>query len=591
MYKKFAEAKAASRKKKPAREMAGGCLSLFGMPFLLAGLALSVFYFSGYLKWWEARSWVEVPCVIDSTELKESRGDDSTTYSVKASYHYDFQGRTHQGERVSFGMGSDNVGNFQRTAYRELSRHQGGGPFRCYVDPENPENSVLYRGLRWEMQAFRAIFTLTFPAGGAGLVAGGIIGGRALKRDEALKQSHPQEPWKWRAAWNGPGIPEQASGVGSSCDLYTLWAALVIFPLIAATAASGAFATDKRAWLLGIFVLIWCLPAWFTLRRFRKRRVMGTALLEMKELPAWPGGRLAGHVLLQRPLPVYGDTELVVTCEKVTTRSTGDGTSTHREQVWQGRESVPRDRVTRDLSGYRLPVDILLPADAPVTGETGDSGEKHEWSLKLRLPASKLAASFEVPVFDTGKSPEPVVRDGMPSVREAAAQDLPERLAARKIRAEFAADGRPVSIHCPPARNLGMLGFLIFFNLIWTGAAVLLVVKDAPLLFRVVWIASAAGIWWAIIYQLIHSRTVSFGDSEIVVANRLGPWTRTARLQKSEITGFSHGSSSSSGNTSFYRVRMEDVYNRKMTLVDNITEATTAEEMTRRIEAWKLAAK
>ncbi len=570
-----------------SKEMSGGCLSLFGMPFLLAGLFVTGLYFSGFRNWWDARSWAEVPCQIDSVELKESRGDDSTSYRVEAIYHYDFNGRTYQGERVTFDFGFDNVGDFHQRLHQELSSHRKSGrPFRCFVDAAHPESAVLYRGLRWQMQAFLAIFALTFPAVGAGLVVAGLIGGRAAKCDAALKQSHPQEPWKWKQAWAGAAIPEQSATLGSAGDLYTLWSALVIFPLIFATAASGAFSTDRTVWFLGIFAVLWCVSVGFTLRRWRKRRVTGKAMLELTEMPAWPGGLLTGHVVLEKPLPVYGDPELVLTCEKVTTVRTGKETSTNREQVWQRMESVSRDRVARDVSGYRVPVGIVIPADAPVTGGDDGVGEKHEWTLRLKLPSPKVSAVFNVPVFDTGKEPAAQATQTTPTMRDSASQDLPERLAARKIRVEFASDGTPVSIDCPPARNLGMIVSLIFFNLLWTGAAVLLVVKDAPLMFRVIWIGSAAGIWWAVIYQLIHSRRATFDASEVVIANKLGFWKRMARRQKSEIAGFSYGSSSSSGNTKFYRVRMEDVYNRKMTLADNITDSATAEELTRRMELW-----
>ncbi len=380
--------------------MAGGCLSLFGLPFLLAGLTLTMIYFSGFLDWWDARSWVEVPCQIDSAELKESRGSDSTTYSAKATYHYDFNGRSYQSDRVGLDKGGDNVGDFQSRTHRELSSHrESGQAFRCFVDPDEPENAVLYRGLRWEMQAFMAIFALTFPVVGAALVVGGIVGGRAEKREAVLKARYPQEPWKWKGMWAGSEIPEQAGRLGSAFDLYTLWAALVIFPLIWATAASGAFATDKKAWLLGIFFVLWCVPAGFTLKRIRKRRVMGSTVLELAEMPAWPGGKLAGNIVLERPLAVLENPELVLTCEKLTTQSSGDGNSTTREQVWQGTQQVPRDGVMRGDSGYRVPVAMAIPADAPVTGEAAQSHVRHEWSLRLILPSSKLGAVFAVPVF------------------------------------------------------------------------------------------------------------------------------------------------------------------------------------------------
>jgi hypothetical protein len=578
------------RRQGSGNELAGGCLSLFGLPFLLAGLVMTVIYFSGFLTWWDARSWAEVPCQIDSAELEESHGSDSTTYRVEATFHYDFNGRSYQSDQVSLGKGGDNVGDFHHRAHRELSSHlESGRAFRCFVDPDAPENAVLYRRLRWEMQAFMAIFALTFPAVGVGLVVGGIIGGRATKRQAVLTAAHPQEPWKWKESWAGAAIPEQAGRLGSAFDLYTLWSALVIFPLIGAAAVSGAFGTDKWAWVLGIFGVIWCVPAGFTLKRIRKRRVVGKTELVLSEMPAWPGGRLAGNIVLERPVPALDNPELVLTCEKLTTRSTGDGSSTTREQVWQGTQTVPRDGVTRGDSGYRVPLGISIPPDAPVTGATeatAQSHVRHEWTLRLRLPSSKVAAMFDVPVFATGQAPVALAAQTTPTVRDRNSHDLPQLLAARKIVVEFATDGTPVSIVCPPARNLGMLVFLFLFNLVWTGAAVLLVVKDAPLMFRVIWIGSAAGIWVTIIYQLIHGRRVTVSASEIVVANSLGPWTRTARRQRSEIAGFSHGSGGSSGNTTFYRVQMEDVFGKTMTLVDNITEVGTAQELVRRMETW-----
>jgi hypothetical protein len=73
---------------------------------------------------------------------------------------------------VSIHRGSDNIGSFQRRAFEELTRCRASGrPFRCYVDPQNPANAVLYRQARWEMIAFYAMFALVFGGAGVGLLA------------------------------------------------------------------------------------------------------------------------------------------------------------------------------------------------------------------------------------------------------------------------------------------------------------------------------------------------------------------------------------------------------------------------------------
>ena len=169
---------------------------------------------------------------------------------------------------MSLQGGSDNIGDFQQKAHRELARYAKGKPsgaerdpqrdtrrpFRCYVNPENPSESVIYRTLRWQMQAFYAIFALSFPAVGAGLVIGSLVGIRTAKRESALAARHPGEPWKCKLNWAESTIPESTAAGTRALIPYTIWAALIIAPLIVTTAMTGAFQTDRMAWLLMIFV-------------------------------------------------------------------------------------------------------------------------------------------------------------------------------------------------------------------------------------------------------------------------------------------------------------------------------------------------
>lgn len=586
-------------KRKSSNELSGGCLSLFGLPFLVAGLFMSGLYFSGYAKWWNARNWQEVPCWIESAELQ----GDGDSHRATASYRYDYQGRGFQGDQVSFHDGSDNIGGFQRRAHRELSAHVGkkpagaeadpardrARPFRCYVNPENPSESVLYRTLRWEMQAFMAIFALTFPAVGAGLVTGGIVSTVTLRKEAALRKTHPGEPWKWNAQWTGNTIPESATKWRAALYLYTLWSGVIVFTLIASAALSGAFRSSGMTWLLLIFVILWCVPAWFSIKRFRHRLAVGGARFEPREIPAWPGGVIEGAILLQRPPPMRLPAEIDLTCEKSITRKTGDGDSTSTEKIWSHRETVSPDAVSRDLSGFRLPVKFTLPADAPESGEGDDPGTKHTWKLHFKVPGTAIGSAFELPVFRTGKSPAlpEGSSSGVPSILDETAADLPALLAARRIRAEFDASGAPLSIICPPARNRSMIVFLIIFDLIWTAAAVFLIIQEAPLIFRIVWPASAAAIWAGVIWSLLHKRSVTFDSAGVNVSNQLGPVIWTQDFDKSQITGFSHDTNMSSGNTNFYRVRLESVIGKKKTLVDGITESTTAAALAKRLEDWK----
>lgn len=588
-------------KSKPAKELPSGCLTLFGLPFLGAGLFMSWLYFAGYVQWWGAQRWEEVPCWIEAAAL-EGDGD---SHQATATYRYEYAGRTYHGDRVSFHGGSDNIGDFQQEAHRELSRYVAHKPnraemdpqqdpgqsFRCYVNPAKPAEAVLYRTLRWQMQAFLAVFALTFPAVGAGLVVGGMVAARTTKRETALRDRHPAEPWKWNHAWTQSSIPESTTPWNQALYLYTLWSGLVIAPLVLTTSWQGAFQQTLTAWLLWIFVALWAIPGWFSLQRLRHRLAVGVTRLEVPQAPAAPGGTLRGAVLLEKPLPPRGVAQVSLVCEKCVTRKSGDGDSTTREKIWSHREIVAQDAITREGAGFRLPVSFALPADAPESGTGLDAATTHVWKLHLQVPGTAIHSVFEVPVFRSAMSPAVATSAPftVPSILEEAAADLPELLAARRIRAQFDAAGLPVLLHSPPARLLAPIVFLTAFNLVWTGAAVLLIRQHAPLLFRIVWPVSAAGLWLLVLWNLLHQRTVTLSATGLEVRNQLGPviWTRT--FAKTRITGFSHDTNLSSNQTQFYRVRLEGGSGHKKTLVDGLTDTTTAEALVKRLEAWRMS--
>jgi hypothetical protein len=592
----FAKGNGAMKKRGSSKQLSGGCLSLFGLPFFAAGIFMSWLYFSGFAKWWSARGWDEVPCRIVGAGLKANHDSDGTTYRATADYRYSYEGRMYQGDQVSFHNGADNVGDFQQRAHRELSGYladadadENARMFRCFVNPKDATESVLYRTLRWEMQAFLAIFALTFPAIGAGLVLGGMMSGAAARKTAALRIRHPDEPWKWQPQWSAKPIRESSGPWRTGLYFYTLWSGIIVAALVGAATLGGAFENGGAAWLLLVFVALWCVPGWFSLRQFRHRMAVGEAGFHAKEIPTCPGGVMEGAILLQRPPPMRRPVEVDLVCEKSITRKSGDGDSTTTEKVWSHRETVPTDAIVRDLSGFRVPVRIAVPADAPESGNGEDSSIRHTWKLRLKVPGTAIDSAFEVPVFRTAGPPTLPVSpaSGAPSILDEAAADLPERLAGRRIRAEFDASGAPVTIVCPPARHRWMIVFMIVFNLIWTAAAVFLIQQHAPLIFRIVWPVSAAAIWLGVIWSLLHKRTVTFSPLGLEVRNQLGPVTWSQSFGKADLIGFPHDTNMSSGNTNFYRIRAESVLGKRQTLVDGITEVSTAAALANRLEAWR----
>ena len=109
------------------------------------------------------KSWIEVPAFIQQTNLEESSDSESTTYKVTAAYSYTYKDRSYTGNRVSMHSGSDNIGSFHKRTYSQLTKYKNSGePFRCYINPANPSESILFRTPRLEKLGFYMIFTLIF---------------------------------------------------------------------------------------------------------------------------------------------------------------------------------------------------------------------------------------------------------------------------------------------------------------------------------------------------------------------------------------------------------------------------------------------
>jgi hypothetical protein len=141
-----------------------GCIVAFLSVFLLVGIGLSFIFVTPALKVLKARSWPAVPCTILSSEVGVHQGDDSDTYSVDVSYSYTFQGQDHKSDRYQFLRGSTGGRQAKERIVRRLP------PLTrtvCYVNPDDPSESVLNRDLGSEY--IFGLFPLAFVA--AALVA------------------------------------------------------------------------------------------------------------------------------------------------------------------------------------------------------------------------------------------------------------------------------------------------------------------------------------------------------------------------------------------------------------------------------------
>ena len=149
------------------RRSTSWAVNLFGLVFLAVGAGFLILSVIPNL--WDAmrmQNWVQVPAVVEATDLESSHSSDSTTYKVSTRFSYEYNGQRYVGQRVGIADGGgDNVGSWQEDTHQRL---QGQRQTRLWVNPAEPSESVFDRELRGGLLGFKMIFVIVF--GGAGAV-------------------------------------------------------------------------------------------------------------------------------------------------------------------------------------------------------------------------------------------------------------------------------------------------------------------------------------------------------------------------------------------------------------------------------------
>lgn len=132
-------------------------LVAFGLPAAM----LYFFCFVPLRRVYRARVWRETPCIILSSAVEEDRTE-SGVYHILVTYAYDVAGRLYRSTRYDFSTGAT-CGLWSKK--RRVARLRTGTKAVCYVNPTDPSDSVIKRGITWDMVfwgVFAAILLGTF---------------------------------------------------------------------------------------------------------------------------------------------------------------------------------------------------------------------------------------------------------------------------------------------------------------------------------------------------------------------------------------------------------------------------------------------
>ncbi|MDH3410173.1 MAG: DUF3592 domain-containing protein, partial [Gammaproteobacteria bacterium] len=286
-------------------------VSLFALPFLGVGVWMLWSISSAFVDAYQMDGWVQVEARLSSAGYRTHTGDDSDTFEAYAKYTYTYQGQVYVGDRVSIASGADNIGDYQRDIGHNLSRAQANGEaILVYVDPNEPSNSIIDRGIRWGLIGFKSIFVFVFGGVGLGLL---ILVWRAPKEKDKTDPKYADKPWLLNDDWHTATVRSS-----SKTSMYGVWAFAAFWNLVSAPLPFLLYdeVVNKQNYIalvgllftaVGIWLLTWAIRQTLEWKRF------GATPVTLDPFPGSIGGHVGGTIEIGVPFNAANEFEVTLT--------------------------------------------------------------------------------------------------------------------------------------------------------------------------------------------------------------------------------------------------------------------------------------
>jgi len=351
-----------------------GCLILFGIPFAGAGcFILWALVISPIMEASKSDDWVKTPCQITKSELQVNSDSDGTSYRPIINYSYTFSDKEYTSEKIDF---SGDVASSDMQAERQYIEDFPLNSSRfCFVDPDNPSDSVLIkdwgRGIfKWVAIPFGGVFAFV----GFGIMLAGaapwIFKRKKKPFHSKIKESVTLNPRKQRISNLGGAFFVMMFWNGIVSVFLVIW----LGGLINGT-ASGFF----EKWGLGLFLTPFICVGLFLLWNFYKefRKLFAPSLtLTLKQGLSW---RCRDLIDLSWNIPYSAKVDHVMidfVCKEYATYRQGSSTSTDEETV---AEYSIYDKKSLNFTGkcqFTVP-DNLMPSFE-------SNNNKIEWAIRVQ---------------------------------------------------------------------------------------------------------------------------------------------------------------------------------------------------------------
>ncbi|MDF1630594.1 MAG: DUF3592 domain-containing protein [Alcanivoracaceae bacterium] len=545
-------------------------VALFGLPFLLAGLAVLVVSPLDTLRLhFVSGSWAQVPATLNNIDVISSRGSDSTTYRIAGSYSYTFAGSHHQSSRISYDTGSDNIGNDHYDIVSRIKSRQQRGTLTAWVNPAQPNESFLVRELRWKKVLFSSVFGLVF----AGIGAFVMVSGLRKSSSHAVVIN---------------GVTMAAPVYSSEKNSYWIWwvfgSLFLLMPLPALIDLPAELGKENYLILLVLlFPLVGGWLIWLGIRTFRSWRHYGPLPVQMDPAPGQIGGDVGGTIELREPWRMENPYRLTLQCLRSKVTGSGKNRSRSESLVWQ-QELVPFAEAS--AAGTLLQFVFTPPEHLPESEAV--SNDYHLWRLLLCGPGKpiKLERTYNLPV----------AKGTVRSRVDIPTRHIEQQSTQARIRALEAADsqiqltqlGDGMRLHSPFGLHLGMKVTLLVAGIVFAAAAAFLThtaMQEGGMLWFMALVFSLFGYPMMLggLFTVGRSLTTEIRAGQIRTVRRwfgIPLWRRQMELLRADQLKLAQGVKSNNGrrHTEYLHLVAED-QGRKIRLAEDISGREAAEAL------------
>ncbi len=413
----------------------------------------------------------------------------------------------------------------------------------------------------------------------AAVVCGGLIAlifGISAKK-HALKtgtaKSDDEKPWLKRKDWaDGRITSSSRKAVAILWIFVAFWcAASAVISL--AVVPPQLHQGNHAALIALVFPVIGLAMFFFALNTTLAWRRFGQSIFDMAAVPAALGGTLEGEIQVRGKLQPQHGLHLRLSCIRRTTSGSGQSRNTIEKILWQDEKWLRADLPQTDLNATGIPVYFKVPDNLPESAASLGDGIHWKLEATASLRGPNFHAAFEVPVF---KLPEPPEISDDPTAQYQMSLDEVRKQIHSKIQVNDLAGGGKEFIF-PAGRNPGFATGAGIFCLIWTGIVILLVWKNAPFLFPLVF-GVIDLLMAAFVFDLWFRRSRVIVNSESVTMQKAWlAFKKEQRLQTGEIKTITSEVGATAGHAAYHDLKIQTRAGRQITAASNLASKPEAD--------------